>query len=66
MFIEIHDYIAQKRQDARDAYDYARWIGTPEPTMADLDKFLEMTDGDVFSVTQEERDQIVYDIITAK
>ena len=66
MFIEIHDYIAMKRQDARDAYDYSRWIGTPEPTKADLDKFLEMTDGDVFSVTQEERDQIVYDIITAK
>jgi hypothetical protein len=66
MFIEIHDYIAQKRQDARDAYDYCRWIGTPKPTKADIDLFLERTNGDVFSVTQEERDQIVYDIITAK
>ena len=66
MFIEIHDYIAQKRQDARDAYDYARAIGTPEPTEADIDLFLERTNGDVFSVSQEERDQIVYDIITAK
>lgn len=66
MFIEIHDYIALKRQDARDAYDYARSIGTPEPTEADIDLFLERTNGDVFSVTQEERDQIVYDIINAK
>lgn len=66
MFIEIHEYIALKRQDARDAYDYARAIGTPEPTEADIDLFLERTNGDVFSVTQEERDQIVYDIINAK
>lgn len=66
MFIEIHEYIALKRQDARDAYDYARSIGTPEPTEADIDLFLERTNGDVFSVTQEERDQIVYDIIHAK
>lgn len=63
MFIEIHEYIAKKRQDARDAYDYARAIGTPEPTDADIDLFLERTNGDVFSVTQEERDQIVYNII---
>ena len=54
------------RQDARDAYDYARWIGTPEPTEADIDLFIERANGDVFSVTQEERDQIVYDIINAK
>jgi hypothetical protein len=54
------------RQDALDAYDYARWIGTPEPTEADLDLFLELTNGDVFSVSQAERDQIVYDIITTK
>jgi len=66
MFIEIHDYIAQKRQDARDAYDYARAIGTPEPTEADINLFLERTNGDVFSVSQDERDQIVYDIINAK
>lgn len=66
MFIEIHEYIALKRQDARDAYDYARSIGTPEPTEADIDLFLDRTNGDVFSVTQEERDQIVYDIINAK
>ena len=66
MFIEIHDYIAQKRQDARDAYDYARAIGTPEPTEADIDLFLERTNGDVFSVSQDERDQIVCDIIKAK
>jgi hypothetical protein len=66
MFIEIHDYIALKRQDARDAYDYARWIGAPEPTEADIDLFLERTNGDVFSVSQDERDQIVYDIINAK
>jgi len=63
MFIEIHAYIAQKRQDARDAYDYARAVGTPEPTNADLDLFLELTNGDVFSVSQDERDQIVYNII---
>ena len=63
MFIEIHDYIAQKRQDARDAYDYARAVGTPEPTKADLDLFLELTNGDVFSVSQDERDQIVFNII---
>lgn len=66
MFIEIHAYIALKRQDAREAYDYARAIGTPEPTEADIDLFLERTNGDVFSVTQDERDQIVYDIINAK
>jgi len=66
MFIEIHDYLAQKRQDARDAYDYARSIGTPEPTKADIDMFLELTNGNVFSITQEERDQIVFDIINAK
>lgn len=66
MFIEIHEYIAQKRQDARDAYDYARAIGTPEPTEADIDLFLDRTNGDVFSVTQDERDQIVYDIIHGK
>lgn len=63
MFIEVHAYIAQKRQDAREAYDYARAIGTPEPTNADLDLFLELTNGDVFSVSQDERDQIVYNII---
>ena len=66
MFIEVHAYIAQKRQDAREAYDYARAIGTPEPTNADLDKFLELTNGDVFSVSQDERDQIVFNIINAK
>ena len=55
--------IAQKRQDAREAYDYARAIGNPEPTNADLDLFLELTNGDVFSVSQDERDQIVYNII---
>ena len=63
MFIEVHTYIAQKRQDAREAYDYARAIGTPEPTNADIDLFLELTNGDVFSVSQDERDQIVYNII---
>jgi hypothetical protein len=63
MFIEVHAYIAQKRQDAREAYDYARAIGTPEPTNADLNLFLELTNGDVFSVSQDERDQIVYNII---
>jgi hypothetical protein len=66
MFIEIHDYIAQKRQDARDAYDYARSVGTSEPTEADLDLFLEFTNGNVFSVSQTERDQIVFEIINAK
>ena len=66
MFIKIHDYLAQKRQDARDAYNYARSIGTPEPTKADIDTFLELTNGNVFSVTQDERDQIVFDIINAK
>jgi hypothetical protein len=54
------------RQDAFDAYDYARWIGTPEPTEADIDLFIEIAGGDVLAITQEERDQIVYDIITAK
>jgi hypothetical protein len=53
-------------QDIIDAYDYARAVGTPEPTKADLDLFIERTNGDVFSVTQEERDQIVFDIINAK
>ena len=54
------------RQDAFDAYDYARWIGTPAPTEADIDLFIEMAGGDIFAITQEERDQIVYDIINAK
>jgi hypothetical protein len=54
------------RQDAYDAYYYAQWIGTPEPTEADIDLFIEMAGGDVLAITQEERDQIVYDIITAK
>jgi hypothetical protein len=54
------------RQDAFDAYDYARWIGTPAPTEADIDLFIEMAGGDVLAITQEERDQIVYDIINAK
>jgi hypothetical protein len=66
MFIEIHDYIAQKRQDARDAYDYARAVGTPEPSEEQINLFLELTNGDVFSVSQTERDQIVFDIINAK
>lgn len=55
--------MTDQRQDARDAYDYARAIGTPEPTDADLDLFLELTNGDVFSVSQNERDQIVFNII---
>ena len=63
MFIEIHDCLAQKRQDAREAYDYSRWIGTPEPSEEQIDLFLELTNGDVFSVSQDERDQIVFNII---
>ena len=51
------------RQDARDAYDYSRAIGTPEPSEEQIDLFLELTNGDVFSVSQEERDQIVFNII---
>lgn len=54
------------RQDARDAYDYSRWIGTPEPTEEQISLFLEMTNGDVFSVSQDKRDQIVYSIITGE
>ena len=70
MFIEIHDYLAQKRQDAREAYDYARAVGTPEPTLSDIQLFMdtvyEQHGVGVLDITQEQRDQIVFNIINAK
>lgn len=54
-------------QDLIDAYDYARWIGTPEPTKADIAKFVELAYDwyrkPVLDLSQELRDQIVYFII---
>lgn len=51
------------RQDLRDAFDYARAIGTREPTEADLDLFVELAGGDIWAISQARRDDIVFDIL---